>query len=163
MAKLIIYEDFDDEETIIEDFELVAHRILIGSGSDNELVLEAPGVDSSHASLEWRNSHWILQDLGGPGGTSVNKEVINGPYQLKHNDLIELGGIKIRFHDLTGDAEAASASAKVPAGEVHISGRVWFAALSGGTLAIIFIILLLLIIADYLGLLRITDLLPNWL
>lgn len=166
MAKLIIYEDFENEETIIEDFELVTQRILIGSGPDNELVLDAPDVQSSHASLELRDDHWVLQDLGGPGGTLANGEVIDGPFQLHHGDLIEFGIVKIRFHDEQAQ-EAQATAEKEPdedaKADVQIKGRVWFAAVAGGTLAIIFFILLLLIIGDYVGLLHITDLLPPWL
>lgn len=165
MAKLIIYEDFENEETIIEDFELSSQRILIGSGPDNELVLEAPEVESSHASLELRNEHWILQDLGGPGGTKANGQIIDGPYRLQDGDLIELGIVKLRFQDdkATREIKEGPADEASPHEEVYIKGRVWFAAVAGGTLAIIFIILFLLIIADYLGMLKIADLLPPWL
>jgi hypothetical protein len=41
-------------------------------------------------------------------------------------------------------------------------GRVWFAGVAGVTLAIVFIIVFLLIVADYLDLIQITDLLPPW-
>ena len=41
-------------------------------------------------------------------------------------------------------------------------GRIWFATLAGGTLAVIFIILFLLIVADFLGVIKITELIP-WL
>nr|BAL57558.1 FHA domain-containing protein [uncultured Chloroflexota bacterium] len=157
MAKLIIYEDLNDTETIFEDFELVTSRILIGSSHDNHLVLDTPEVDPTHASLELRDEHWVLQDLGGPGGTVVNGQHIAGPYRLKDGDLIELGGVKMRFQA----DEPTVETEPVPA-EVHLSGRVWFATIAGGTLAIIFIILLLLIIADYLGFLRIVDLIPFW-
>lgn len=164
MAKLIIYENSDDEETVIEDFELTAQRILIGSGPDNELILDAPDVHTSHASLELRSNAWVLQDLGGPGGTSANGQTIDGPYHLRHGDLIELGIVKIKFDD----EQAAALETRdlppiepVPV-EVAIKGRHWFAAMAGITLVIIFFILLLLIVGDYMGMLKISDLLPFW-
>ena len=162
MAKLVIYEEFEDEETIIEDFDLSTQRILIGSGSDNELVLETPDVDPTHASLELRHERWVLQDLGGPNGTEVNGQEIDGPYHLHHDDLIELGNVKIRFQDPEAEAQVEPTAEEALPEEVHISGRVWFAAIAGGTVAIIFIILFLLVVADYLGVLKIADLLP-WL
>jgi pSer/pThr/pTyr-binding forkhead associated (FHA) protein len=164
VAKLVIYEEVEGEETIFEDFELSTNRILIGSGSDNHLILDAPDIDPAHASLELRNDDWILQDLGGPGGTLVNGQSIDGPYRLQNNDFIELGTIKLRFQadQFELEEEGSAEEETSPEDEEHISGRVWFAAIAGGTLAAIFIILLLLIIADFLGILKISDLLP-WL
>jgi pSer/pThr/pTyr-binding forkhead associated (FHA) protein len=163
MAKLVIYEEIEDADTVLEDFELIIPQMLIGSGPDNELVLEAPDIDPTHASLELRDNQWILQDLGGPGGTVVNGEEIQGPFRLHHGDFIELGPVKMRFEDIEAAVEAApSPEEDPPDAEVQIRGRVWFATIASGTVAAIFIILLLLIIADYLGLLEITDLLPLW-
>lgn len=164
MARLVIYEEAEDEETIFEVFDLTTNRILVGASADNELVLEAPDIDPAHASLELRHNHWILQDLGGPGGTVVNGNVIEGPYYLQNNDLIELGPVRMRFqehdHDPV-DAEVMEEAAPDPGAPVR--GRVWFATIAGGTIAIIFIILFLLVVADYFGLLEIADLLPPWL
>ena len=165
MAKLIIYEEFDEEETIIEDFDLIAQRILIGSGPDNGLVLEAIDVAPAHASLELRHEQWVLQDLGSPTGTHVNGRAVEGPLHLHDNDLIALGSVKIRFHDdeTTEEIEIVEVEDDLlpeSEDEVHIKGRVWFAAIAGTTLAIIFIILLVLIVADFLGVLRLSNLVP---
>ena len=161
MAKLVIYQNVGGKESIFEDFELTTNRILIGSGLDNHLVLDSPDIDSAHASLELRNENWIIQDLGGPDGTKVNEEKIEGPYRLQDNDLIELASIKLRFFDDEWEPAPIDAEEEEP-GEsgTHISGRVWFATLAGGTIAVIFIILFLLIVADVLGVLSISDLLP---
>lgn len=161
MAKLTIYEEFDEEETIIEDFDLIAQRILIGSGPDNGLVLEAADVAPAHASLELRHEQWVLQDLGSATGTHVNGQAVEGPLHLHNNDLIALGSVKIRFHaDEVAVSEVAEVEEELPAPDVHIKGRVWFAAIAGSTVAIIFIILLILIVADYLGVLRLANLVP---
>jgi hypothetical protein len=159
LAKLVIYEESEDEETIFEYFDLTSARVLIGSGPDNELVLEAPNIDPTHASLELRDQHWILQDLGGPGGTAVNDKMIEGPYHLHHGDLIALGVVRMRFEN---DEIESVPEEPLPETDEQVSGRVWFATVAGGTLAVIFIILFLLIVADYLGLLQIIDLLPPW-
>ncbi len=168
MAKLIIYEDATNEDTIIEVFDLMHNRILIGSSADNQLVLDAPDIDPAHASLELRHGHWVLQDLGSPGGTMVNGQTIEGPYYLQHDDLIELRSVKLKFQNIE-EVEPELPQIILPRKEVtphpgeSISGRLWFATIAGGTIAAIFIILLLLIIADYLGLLHLADLLPPWL
>ncbi|GAB4417859.1 MAG: hypothetical protein Fur0044_13660 [Anaerolineae bacterium] len=166
MAKLVIYEEAD-EETVFEDFELLSNRILIGSSPDNQLVLDAPNIDPAHASLELRHDHWILQDLGGPGGTVVNGITVEGPYYLQHNDLIELADIKIRFRDQNSgpetEPEPPAEEEVYSATEPIIKGRVWFAKVAAGTLAVLFLILLILVIGHYAGLLNMADLLPPWL
>lgn len=165
MAKLIIFEESEDNsDTIFETYELPASRVLVGSDPDNHLILEAPDIDPTHASLELRDQGWILQDLGGPGGTAVNGQVIEGPYNLHHDDLIELGFIKMKFQDAEPTVqENASPGGRADERSRHMSGRIWFAVIAGATLVVIFVILLILIIADYLGLLKLIDLLPPWL
>lgn len=165
MAKLIIYEEINGAETVFEMFELSVSRILIGSDPDNHLILEAPEIDAAHASLELRNNAWVLQDLGGPGGTHVNGQRIEGPRPLHHHDLIGLGQIKIQFHEYDNElkAEDRPPMATNSPGEVHPSGHIWFATIAGGTIALIFVILLLLVVADILGVIKIADLLPPWL
>jgi hypothetical protein len=151
LAKLIIYEEVVDEETIFEDFDLFSSRILIGSSPDN---------------LELRHDHWILQDLGAPGGTAVNGVTIAGPYYLQHDDLIELGSVKLRFRDFEPQIEVEPEPAEEttpPDLGPPPSGRIWFAKVAGGTVTIIFMILLLLMVAHYFGLLNMADLLPPWL
>lgn len=165
MAKLLIFEDDKAEEPVFEEFELVAPRLLIGSGLDNDLVLDAPNIDLTHASLELRNEYWVLQDLGGPGGTVVNGREIEGPFYLHHGDLIELSGIKLKFEGAAegGENEAqAEAKSSSPGKTAPLRGRVWFAVAAGYTLAVIFIIIFLLVVADFLGILSVADLLPFW-
>ncbi len=165
MAKLVIFQDDKTEEPVFEDFELISQRLLIGSGLDNDLVLDAPNIDPTHASLELRNEYWVLQDLGGPGGTMVNGREIEGPFYLHYGDLIELSGIKLKFEASSeaGESEANSgAKSSSPGGTAPLRGRIWFAVAAGYTLAVIFIIIFLLVVADFLGVIKVADLLPFW-
>ena len=170
MARLVIYEEENADKTILEVFELAAPRVLIGSSMDNELILETPEVDAGHASLELRHNQWVLQDLGSGRGTKVNASAVSGPHFLRHNDLIEIGNVKIRFQEMDDRInleeikkdEDEDEEDEDPVDEgPHLSGRVWFATVAGVTTAVLFIILLLLIVADYLDLLNMADLLPT--
>jgi pSer/pThr/pTyr-binding forkhead associated (FHA) protein len=168
VARLIIYEELEEAETIYETFDLSVNRILIGSDEDNHLILVSPEIDPMHASLELRDDHWILQDLGGPGGTAVNGGLIEGPFRLKHNDLIELGQIKMKFDDGSEVVEEEPEEAvelRQPrrSREENPSGRVWFAKVALATIMVILVILGILAAAHYLGLIVITDLVPPWL
>ncbi|RME72705.1 MAG: FHA domain-containing protein, partial [Chloroflexi bacterium] len=152
MARFLIY-DVVDTDQIIEAFDLLLPRLLIGSALDNDLVLDAPGVDPNHASLELRHDHWVLQDLGGPAGTRVNHRPIAGPYRLRHGDLVEIGPVRLQFEDEEGagledDAGESEDSAAEEAAELR--GRVWFAGVAGFTLLVILVVIILLVIADYL-------------
>jgi pSer/pThr/pTyr-binding forkhead associated (FHA) protein len=166
LAKLIIYEEDAGEETIFEDFELLTNRILIGASPDNQLVLEAPDIDPAHASLELRYDHWVLQDLGAPGGTAVNGVEIFGPYHLNHGDLIELGSIKLKFQENELQPEPdelpQSASDEETQEAAPMQGRVWFTQVAGITLLIILFIIFLVVVGDYLNLVNMSDLLPHW-
>jgi pSer/pThr/pTyr-binding forkhead associated (FHA) protein len=164
MAKLVIFEEIENEEPVTETFDLSAHQILIGSGPDNDLVLEAPDIDPTHASLELRQQYWVLQDLGGPGGTVVNGIEIQGPFQLHHGDLIELNQVKLRFEDDDAPEEPQEhpKEESTESENEPVRGRVWFASVAGTTLVVIVIILLLLVLADFLGLMEVADLLPVW-
>jgi pSer/pThr/pTyr-binding forkhead associated (FHA) protein len=122
-----------------------------------------------HASLELRDNHWFLQDLGGPGGTSINGQLIEGPQILYHDDIIELGQVRLqfqidderattqKFQTQVDETEKIAAEPKTPA---HVSGRVWFAGLAAATMAIIFVILMLIVAAHMMGLIDIQNLLP---
>lgn len=170
LPRLIIYEDSEDADTIFETFELSDRSILIGSDPDNHLILKTPEIDPSHASLELRNHEWVLQDLGGAGGTAVNGKIIEGPHSLYHDDLIELGYIKMRFQDpergVTKEFPRSSSNHEAEhvheqkEERVHISGRIWFATVATATLAVIFIIIFLLIFAQVLGVINLGGLVP---
>lgn len=165
MARLVIYEELDTDDTVFETFELTSSRILIGSDHDNHLVLDMPDIDMTHASLELRDNHWFLQDLGGPGGTAVNGQDIAGPCMLRNNDIIELSFIKMRFENnergVTEDFPRESSPEKnTVSGERPPSGRLWFAGLAMLTVGTIIVILILMAVAHYLGLISLGDLLP---
>ena len=165
MARLVIYEELDTDDTVFETFELSSSRILIGSDHDNHLVLDMPDVDMTHASLELRDNHWFLQDLGGPGGTAVNGQEIEGPYMLRNNDIIELSFIKMRFENnergVTQDfpRDVPEEEQKLPE-ERPPSGRLWFVGLAILTIGTIIVILILMAVAHFLGLISLGDLLP---
>ncbi|GAB4439914.1 MAG: hypothetical protein Kow0031_21810 [Anaerolineae bacterium] len=176
MARLIIYEEINGADTVYETYYLQENRVIIGSDDDNQLILESPDVEPMHASLELReNHHWYLQDLGGMGGTGVNGQLIAGPYMLRHNDVIEVGFVKMRFQvddergvteeyvaDNPAHAEAApEAYTETARSPQQPSGRIWFAGLAFATAVVIFLILLVFFAGHILGLINMMDLLPG--
>ncbi len=58
----------------------------------------AQGVSRLHATIQVKENHVVVTDLGSANGTRVNKEKIN-PHEehiLNHGDIINLGHLKIQ-------------------------------------------------------------------
>lgn len=47
-------------------------KLSIGSEETNEIEIRNNYVTAKHASLEWQNGNWILQDYNSTNGTYVN-------------------------------------------------------------------------------------------
>lgn len=78
---------------------LAAERFGIGSGADNDLVLEYPGVAAKHAEIRQENGHYYLSDCLSENGTFVNGERISGNFQLRDGDKIRIGGRELQLVD----------------------------------------------------------------
>jgi hypothetical protein len=77
---------------------------LAGQESDNALRKMAP----RHASLAWSVAGVALRDLESPGGTFVNRQrILPGQARaLAEGDLIQLGGVQLRFVGTKGNGSA---------------------------------------------------------
>lgn len=85
-------------------FQLSRPSILIGRGSDCDLVFDDPQVSRHHARLTWEAGHWFVQDLGSTNGTQVNGiRVTERRYFLNPGGLLSLGSITFKLQ--TGDLE----------------------------------------------------------
>jgi len=87
MPMLIVYEgELEGQRWIIDQ-----DRVIIGRGSDCEIVLPERPVSRHHAQIERDNSGYLLRDLGSKNGTYVNgQEVRDKPYRLKDGDEIQI-------------------------------------------------------------------------
>lgn len=91
MAKLIgVTGEFKDREYPLEEGE-----ITIGRKTDNVILLDNPTVSSHHCVLTLAGSSCTLQDLDSTNGTRLNgRSVKNGPADLHHKDVLQLGDIE---------------------------------------------------------------------
>lgn len=78
---------------------LAAEHFGIGSGADNDLVLEGPGVAAKHAQIRQENGHYYLSDCHSEGGTFVNGERISGNFQLRDGDKLRIAGFELQLVD----------------------------------------------------------------
>lgn len=87
MPMLIVYEGKLEGQRWIVDQE----RIVIGRGSDCDIVLPERQASRQHLVIERDEGGYLLRDLGSKNGTFVNgKEVRDEPYRLRDGDEIQI-------------------------------------------------------------------------
>ncbi len=83
-------------------FDLTQPLVRIGRALDNDLILEDGHVSRYHAQLRCRYGHYILQDLGSSGGTTVNGFAVQ-EIVLRPGDVISLAGIDLIYAEEEGE------------------------------------------------------------
>ncbi len=74
--------------------------VNIGSGRDNDLVIDDPRVSRNHAQLRSNQDHYVLCDQNSSAGTYVNG-VRTSRSILYPGDLISLAGFALVFGQST--------------------------------------------------------------
>ncbi len=87
MPMLIVYEgELAGQRWIIDQDE-----VIIGRGSDCDIVLPKRQVSRYHAKIERDDGGYLMHDLGSKNGTFVNgQEVRDKPHRLKDGDEIQI-------------------------------------------------------------------------
>lgn len=62
-----------------------------------------PNVAGQHAAISKNEKAFFVEDLGSRDGTFVNKKRISEATQLQTEDLIQVGGTRVRFLEVTKD------------------------------------------------------------
>ena len=106
------------------------HRLAIGRGRRNHIVLSSKSVSREHALLLFGDGRWWIEDRGSANGTFVNgmRVPFGTPHPLRHADEIRLGRERLVFSwpaDL-GDPDRTDTigeepRAPAPAAEIHLS------------------------------------------
>lgn len=84
-----------------EGREFVLHKDTTVLGRDELADVPVFGdtsVAPQHAQIRLDNKRYVLYDLGAPFGTSVNGDKVS-TQQLKDGDIIELGSMRVAFHE----------------------------------------------------------------
>jgi hypothetical protein len=66
--------------------------LLIGRGSDCQVVVASEHASRHHAEVRRRDDEWLVRDLGSKNGTTVNGARIEGEVALHEGDEIEVPG-----------------------------------------------------------------------
>ncbi|HVS14337.1 MAG TPA: GGDEF domain-containing protein [Thermoanaerobaculia bacterium] len=80
-------------------------ELTIGRSFNNSIVIDADSVSRRHARFVPLEEDFIVEDLGSTNGTLVNGERVDRRRPLAHGDLVQIGGVVLRFIS-GGDVEA---------------------------------------------------------
>jgi len=96
----------DVENTISTDSVSLAlnkKTVTIGRDSSSDIVIPKEIISNLHATIEYRNGYYCLEDNRSTNGTSLNNKIIrdNSPVRLKSGDTIHFAKFEFRFlmHD----------------------------------------------------------------
>ncbi len=88
----VISKDAFGKEYVLDQTEM-----SIGRSKDCDIAFEDITVSGSHAAIRIDGDGSFISDMNSKNGTSVNRSLISGEYELKKGDEIEIGDIKLKF------------------------------------------------------------------
>ncbi len=121
-----------------ENYTLTHWENLIGKGLSSDVRLCYPGVSRCHAVLS-RNDRgeWKIYDIYSRSGVWVNGVKVGGSgAQVDTGDVINLGGLTLRFQDITTRDREQNEAVRTSAG-LHVSPTVTLLELSLFQLALL--------------------------
>lgn len=89
--------------TILEPEELagavmqIGDELTIGRAAACSLTLDDTYVSQLHASIVWRDRHYLVEDAGSTNGTFVNRERLVAPVVLQTGDRVQIGSTVLEF------------------------------------------------------------------
>lgn len=89
--KIISYSINDEAEFVINK-----PVILIGRDVNCDIIIDDLNVSRKHFYIKYINNTYIITDNQSTNGIAVNGKKVQES-QLKHNDIIELGPVRIKF------------------------------------------------------------------
>ena len=101
-AELIDTENIISTESIT--LPLDRKSVSIGRDPSNDIVIPRESISSLHATIDYKNGYYYLEDHRSTNGTRLNDKSIkeNNPVRLKSGDKIHFAIYEFRFlmHDL---------------------------------------------------------------
>ena len=101
-AELIDTENIISNESIT--LPLDRDSVSIGRDPSNDIVIPRESISSLHATIDYKNGYYYIEDLRSTNGTKLNDKSLeeNSPVRLKSGDKIHFAIYEFRFlmHDL---------------------------------------------------------------
>lgn len=97
--------------------ELESGRAVLGSGTDADVVLHAPGIAPSHAHLDVKGSSATISLPNPANEVTINGKPLTVPAEVKPGDLVTFAGVRVR---IVAVEKAASAPPVVKARDIDV-------------------------------------------
>ena len=101
VSKLVVSLD----GVVIKEVLLTKDRTTLGRRPYNDIVIDNLAVSGEHAALQMSGPDVTIEDLNSTNGTYINGKAIKRQV-LVHNDTIEIGQYKIKYHSDEAGAPA---------------------------------------------------------
>jgi pSer/pThr/pTyr-binding forkhead associated (FHA) protein len=75
----------------------IGDELTIGRAAACTLTLDDTYVSQLHASIVWRDRHYLATDTGSTNGTFVNRERLISPVVLRPGDRVQIGSTVLEF------------------------------------------------------------------
>lgn len=75
----------------------IGDELTIGRAAACTLTLDDTYVSQLHASIVWRDRHYLAEDTGSTNGTFVNRERLVAPVVLRPGDRMQIGSTVLEF------------------------------------------------------------------
>lgn len=96
-SKPVLYATLIELNGVGTKYAIQQTAIRLGRGEDNDIRLLNDSISSHHAEIHRRREgDFFIVDLGSTNGIYINNEKIHQS-ELKNNDIIELGEVRLRF------------------------------------------------------------------
>jgi len=79
------------------DYKLYVGKQSIGRGSNNEIMIQQPGISDTHATLLYRDDKLMIRDEFSTNGTFVNDESVGDRRVLENDDVIKIGSVSLKL------------------------------------------------------------------
>jgi len=114
-----IHLSFHDKR--VATYELDDEDLTIGRTPHNDIVIDNPGVSSSHAVIRKAGNAYVIEDLGSKNGTYLKGDKVDR-HKLEYGDVITIFKHQLHFVPLVGgDAPPADLTAEGGGGVISQS------------------------------------------
>ena len=103
MGKLVISMD----GVVIKEVQITKDKTTLGRRPYNDVVIDNLAVSGEHAALQLVGADVFIEDLNSTNGTYINGKAVK-KQMLVHNDTVEVGKYKIKYHADQGSGYEAT-------------------------------------------------------
>lgn len=90
---------FQEEYGRSIEIPFTKEEMNFGRGAECDVVIEGNDVSRIHARVSVKEGRYTIEDLGSFNGTFVNSVPVNGPMEIKHMDVIQIGSSMLVFNN----------------------------------------------------------------